>query len=71
MGWTEITLAALNVFQAIALAWLAAWQQRAAHEVRKLNGTVMSARREGVASALQELERESGGAPRRRNGTPL
>jgi len=45
-------LAALNVVQAIALAWIAAWQARAAREVRKLNGSVEAAVRE-VAGAVR------------------
>jgi len=45
-------LAALNVIQAIALAWIAAWQARAAREVKKLNGSVEAAVREVASSVL-------------------
>ncbi len=31
---------AVGSFQVLGLAWIAAWQQRAAHERRKLNGSV-------------------------------
>ncbi len=63
MGWPEVALAALNVLQAIALAWIVAWQQRARGEVAKLNGQVATIAREGV-EALHDLHRENdGGRP--------
>ena len=45
-------LAVLNVVQAVLLAWVAAWQARAAREVRKLNGSVEAAVRD-VAAAVR------------------
>jgi len=43
MTWPEVALVAIGSFQVITLTWIAAWQQRAASEVRKLNGTVQHA----------------------------
>jgi hypothetical protein len=39
----EVTALVVAAIQTIALAWIAAWQARAAHEVRKLNGSVVDA----------------------------
>jgi hypothetical protein len=41
--WPQVVLVALNTFSVVALAWIAAWQQRAAQQVRKLNGAVVDA----------------------------
>ncbi len=38
MSWQAVALVAFNTTQIIALAWIAAWQQRAKHELEKLNG---------------------------------
>jgi len=46
MSWQAVALVAVNVMQVVGLAWIAAWQQRAAHEVRKLNGQVERAVRD-------------------------
>ena len=43
-------MAVAAMAQVAILAWIAAWQQRAAHEVRKLNGH--------VEQALTEVRRE-------------
>ena len=40
IGWPEVALAALNVIQVCALAWIAAWLQRSRLQVRQLNGEV-------------------------------
>lgn len=41
MDWQAVALAMVGSVQVILLAWIAAWQQRAAHEVRKLNGSLL------------------------------
>ena len=46
----EIVGLVMAAVTTVGLAWVAAWQQRASHEVRKLNGT--------VASAVQEVAAE-------------
>ncbi len=38
MNWQEVILAALNVFQAIALAWITLRQQQVKHELQAHNG---------------------------------
>lgn len=38
--WVGVLLAAVTAFQVVALAWIAAWQQRAAKVVRAVNGQV-------------------------------
>jgi hypothetical protein len=35
VSWQQVAVIAFTTFQVIALAWIAAWQQRAAHERRK------------------------------------
>jgi predicted negative regulator of RcsB-dependent stress response len=37
-SWQEVAIAALGVVQVVGLAWVAAWQQRAAALVRQVNG---------------------------------
>ncbi len=37
MSWQEVTVIAVGAFQVVALAWLAAWQQRSRREVSKIN----------------------------------
>ena len=43
MSWPQVVLTAIGSGQIVMLAWIAAWQQRAALEVRKLNGQVATA----------------------------
>lgn len=60
MTWQAVVLAAVGSLQVILLAWIAAWQARAAHEVRKLNGHVEQVLRVAVRE-LQAEGRSSGG----------
>jgi hypothetical protein len=49
-----VALVICATVQVVALAWIAAWQQKAALEVRRLNGAVVEAVRDlapGAASA--------------------
>ena len=52
MSWQDVALVAVGAFQVVALAWIAAWQQRAAREVRKLNGAVETELRAIARTAL-------------------
>ncbi len=54
MSWQSVALVAVGSFQVLGLAWIAAWQQRAAHERRKFNGQVVAAI--GAAAAANESD---------------
>jgi hypothetical protein len=40
VSWQSVALVGFNTAQVIALAWIVAWQQRAAHERRKDNAAL-------------------------------
>ena len=57
MTWPQVALAAINVAQAVALAFIAAWASRTHHEVQRINGELESA----VAKAdADRAERQRG-----------
>jgi cytochrome oxidase assembly protein ShyY1 len=43
VSWQSVVLVVVSSFQVIALAWIAAWQQRAAQVRRRFNGAVEAA----------------------------
>ncbi len=51
MTWPQAAVVAVSAFQVVALAWIAAWQQRSRREVSKLAGKT------------DELLNGNGGAP--------
>jgi len=53
MSWPEVTLAGLNVFQAVALAWITLRQQQVKHELDRHNGAQAAA----IADLRAELQR--------------
>jgi hypothetical protein len=68
-----VALAAAAAFQVVALAWIAAWQQRAALEVRRLNGTVVQAIEDlgsTQSASLDELRVSEPVEPIRHRGGP-
>ncbi len=52
-----VLLAAIGSAQIVLLAWIAAWQARAAHEVRKINGHVERALAANEATLVKVAER--------------
>ncbi len=52
MTWPVAAIAIANIFQVVALTWIAAWQQRAAQQRRKMNGAM-----EQLATAVASAER--------------
>ena len=54
MSWAEVALAALNVFQAVALAAIAVWSQRTSSKTSELNGAVLRVVRRQRASDRPE-----------------
>jgi hypothetical protein len=53
VSWQEVALAALNVFQAIALAWITLQDRRVRSELQAYNGEQASAIR-SLRAALAE-----------------
>ena len=59
MSWQSVALVALGTVQTVSLAWVAAWQRRAATLVKQTNGQVDRIEA-GLAHHLYGMDARSG-----------